>query len=113
MYCDNCGARVDDDAAFCPKCGQQLLPQKAPVDIPPPTRTPYYRRRRSEDNLCFGEEREDNPWVGGVVLICIGLFLVIIFFVPAFPIELLIPLGFFACAAITFFNAYKKGQDRG
>ena len=25
-YCKNCGAPIDDDAAFCPKCGQAVHP---------------------------------------------------------------------------------------
>ncbi|MBQ4140416.1 MAG: zinc ribbon domain-containing protein [Clostridia bacterium] len=31
MYCSNCGSQVNDDAAFCPSCGQHLQkPQIAP-----------------------------------------------------------------------------------
>ena len=25
MFCQKCGAQMDDDALFCPKCGQKLI----------------------------------------------------------------------------------------
>jgi len=120
MYCDNCGNRVEDDAAFCPKCGQQLLPQKAPVDVPPPSRTPYYARKREEDFLCFGEKREENPWIGGIIFICIGLFLAVILFdldellvigdIAIFRIEYLLVFGFFIIGLIMIIQAIRKGH---
>lgn len=110
MFCDNCGAKVDDNAAFCPKCGQQLVPEKASIDAPPPTRIPHLSRKREEDFLCFGENRGENPWIGGLVLICIGIFLVIIFYVPAFPVELLVVLGFFLFGAIAIIQGLRKGS---
>ena len=119
MFCDNCGAQTDDDAAFCPKCGQQLMAEKAAVGVPPPTRAPHYaRRRRSEDNLCFGEKREENPWVSGIVVICIGLFLAVIFFdldeiVPIFQIEYLLVFGFLALGVILIIQAMRKGNQGG
>ncbi|MFX1336958.1 MAG: zinc-ribbon domain-containing protein [Promethearchaeota archaeon] len=118
MYCDNCGAQVDDDAAFCNKCGQQLLPQKAPMDVPPPTRTPHYAQRREEDFLCFGEQRQENPWVGGIIFICIGLFLAVIFFnldeiIPIFRVEYLLVFGFFLIGLIMIIQALRKGNQGG
>lgn len=115
MYCDNCGAQVEDDAAFCPKCGQQLLAEKVPMDVPPPTRTPRYARKRDEDFLCFGERREDNPWIGGIIFICIGLFLAVIFFdldqlFPIFRIEYLLVLGFFVLGIGMIIQAMRKGR---
>ena len=117
MFCDNCGAQVDDDATFCSKCGQQLIAEKAAVGIPPPTRAPRYARR-SEDNLCFGEQREENPWVSGIVVICIGLFLAVIFFdldesVPIFQIEYLLVFGFLALGAILIIQAIRKRNQGG
>ncbi|MFW9897133.1 MAG: zinc-ribbon domain-containing protein [Candidatus Thorarchaeota archaeon] len=118
MYCDNCGTQVEDDTVFCNKCGQQLLPQKAVKDVPPPTRTPYFKRRREEDFLCFGEQREENPYVGGIVLILIGLFLAIIFFdldelIPIFRIEYLVVFGFIAFGVISIILALRKGNQGG
>ncbi|MFX0124195.1 MAG: zinc-ribbon domain-containing protein [Candidatus Hodarchaeota archaeon] len=113
MYCDNCGAQVEDDAAFCPKCGQQLLPQKVPVDVPPPSRAPHYARKRDEDFLCFGEQREENPWIGGIIFICIGLFLAVIFFDIDFPIEFLLVLGFFVLGLAMIIQAIRKGREGG
>ncbi|MHA2246221.1 MAG: zinc-ribbon domain-containing protein [Candidatus Hodarchaeales archaeon] len=114
MFCDNCGAQVDDDAAFCPKCGQQLMAEKAAVGVPPPTRAPYYARRRSEDNLCFGEQREENPWISGIVVICIGLFLAVIFFdIDFIRVEYLLVFGFFALGLLMIIQAIRKGNQGG
>jgi len=51
MYCNECGARVDDDALVCPNCGQQL-PQRvesaeSPISMPeePETASPGPRTR--------------------------------------------------------------------
>ena len=114
MYCDNCGAQVEDDAAFCPRCGQQLIAAKPPMDVPPPTRTPHYARKRDEDFLCFGEQREDNPWIGGIIFICIGLFLAVIFFDIELPwffqIEYLLVLGFFGIGLVMIIQAIRKGR---
>jgi len=110
MYCDNCGAQVDNDTSFCSRCGQQLLAQKAPK-IPPPSRPSKQQiRRHSEDNLCFGEDRkeEDSGWIGGLVLIAIGIFLIIIFYFPRFPIEFLIPIGFIFFGIIAIVNHSKR-----
>ena len=110
MYCDNCGTQVDDDAAFCSVCGQQLLAQKAPK-VPIPSRpSPQYRRRASQDNLCFGEQQEESGWTGGLVLIAIGIFLVIIFYFPTFPVEVLIPIGFFLFGAIAIINHARRSR---
>ncbi len=35
MYCNQCGARADDDARFCPRCGSRLSPGLAPLEQPP------------------------------------------------------------------------------
>ncbi len=115
MYCDNCGAKVEDDATFCPKCGQQLLAEKTPVAVPPPTRIPHYARKRDDDFLCFGEHEEGNPYVGGIVLICIGLFLAVLFFdldeiIPFFRIEYLIVLAFFFFGVVAIIQGMRKGK---
>lgn len=36
MFCNECGARADDDARFCPKCGKRLSPGIAPIEQPLP-----------------------------------------------------------------------------
>jgi tetratricopeptide (TPR) repeat protein len=37
MYCNECGAKADDDALVCPNCGQQLLGSVESADRPMPT----------------------------------------------------------------------------
>ncbi len=34
-YCANCGTGVDDDARFCPVCGQPIDPPEAPIPATP------------------------------------------------------------------------------
>lgn len=59
MYCSSCGARNDEDARYCEKCGADLsamprptvpgtvptAPPPAPVPVPPPVYYPPTRRR--------------------------------------------------------------------
>ena len=111
MYCDNCGASIDDEALFCSKCGNQLLPQKTSKSSPPPPRpSPRYRRTTDGDFLCFGDQQEGNPYTGGLIMIFIAIFLAIIFFVPNFPIEVLVVLGFFLIGLIAIINGVRKSK---
>jgi uncharacterized membrane protein YvbJ len=105
MYCDNCGNAVDDDAAFCPKCGQSLMPGKVPSDVPAPRRA--VRRQKTQDNLCFGEE-DENPYAGGIFFIFVAIFLFVIFFVPDFPVEALIVLAFFVVGVLAIVRATRQ-----
>ena len=36
MYCCHCGARISQDACFCPKCGESATSSPAAVNIQPP-----------------------------------------------------------------------------
>ncbi len=108
MYCDNCGSAVEDDAAFCPKCGQSLAPEKIPGDVPPPSRT--YRRKKSSDNLCFGEDN-DNPYSTGIFFIFLAIFFMVIFFFPDdFPVEALLVLGFLLFGILAIVQARRQGR---
>ena len=91
MFCDNCGNTVDDNAAFCQKCGQSLAPEKVPGGVPPPRRS--YKRAQTSDNLCFGEENK-NPYGTGIFFIFVAIFFAVIFFFPAIDVEFLVVLGF-------------------
>ncbi len=91
MFCDNCGNAVDEGAAFCPKCGESLMPGKVPGDVPPPRRS--YRRTQTSDNLCFGEENK-NPYGTGIFFIFVAIFFAVIFFLPEIDVEFLVVLGF-------------------
>ena len=110
MYCDNCGAQTDDDTAFCSRCGQQLLAQKAPMAPSPCRPSKQQIKRFNEDNLCFGEDKreEGSGWIGGLVLIAVGIFLIIIFYFPDFPIEFLIPVGFIFFGIFAIINHSKR-----
>ena len=102
MYCDNCGNAVDDDAAFCSKCGQALMPDKGPSG--PATRRPV----RSQDNLCFGEESESS-YGTGIFFLFLALFFTVIFFFPDdFPVEVLLVLGFFVIGVLAIVRAARK-----
>ena len=96
MFCDNCGSKVDDSATFCSTCGQNLIPDKIPENVPPPRQTArHVRRKQQQDFLCFGEESSENPYTGGIIFIIIAIFMAIIFFFDEFPVEALVVLAFF------------------
>ncbi len=90
VYCENCGNKVDDDAVFCSRCGNQMVPQKA-HDGTRKYVTP--KKKETDDFLCFGEESEDG-WVGGLIMILIGIFLASVFLDFQFPIEIILPGAF-------------------
>jgi hypothetical protein len=81
--CKKCGARVKEDMSFCPNCGAPLkeaaaaAPQPS-APAPPPTHVRYEKEEKREK----GEKREKHekgefgwlgPFIGGIVLIIIGL----------------------------------------
>jgi hypothetical protein len=90
-YCSKCGNKVDEDMAFCPRCGATL---KVPPTAPSPTTgpapaQPYQRRNeKSEKNEKNekdqrgekGEKQEKGEYgfvgylIGGLILITIGFF---------------------------------------
>lgn len=108
MFCDNCGNEVDNESVFCSRCGNQVTPGKVPPNnIPRPRRSAIRSRRHDQDFLCFGDETRENPYIGGIVLMCIGIFLAVLFFFPGFPIEYLIPVAFVLIGAIVIMNARK------
>lgn len=109
MFCDNCGSKVDDSAAFCPTCGQNLIPDKIPENVPPPRRTAHHARgKQQQDFLCFGEESSDNPYAGGIVFIIIAIFLAVIFFFDEFPVEALVVLAFFLIGVSAIVKASRE-----
>lgn len=96
MFCDNCGNTVDDGAMFCPKCGQRLLGKESHMEgVTPRRRASFTGMTQRSDNLCFGEEKNENTYGTGIFFIFLALFLAIIFFVPGFPVEVLLVIGFF------------------
>jgi uncharacterized Zn finger protein (UPF0148 family) len=86
--CKKCGAKVKEDMSFCPNCGASLrevvavapkpsAPAQAPAP-PPATHVRYEKEEKREK----GEKREKHekgeygwigPFIGGVILIIIGL----------------------------------------
>jgi uncharacterized Zn finger protein (UPF0148 family) len=82
--CKKCGARVKEDMSFCPNCGASLreaavvAPQPSAPAPPPTTHVRYEKEEKREK----GEKREKHekgeygwigPFIGGIVLIIIGL----------------------------------------
>lgn len=86
--CKKCGAKVKEDMSFCPNCGASLreaaavapkpsAPAQAPTP-PPATHVRYEKEEKREK----GEKKEKHekgeygwigPFIGGVILIIIGL----------------------------------------
>ena len=65
VYCTQCGAENEDDAINCKNCGEPLG-----EDI----RTRRIRRRKRDDDLCFGSG--GGSWIGifiGLMIILAGL----------------------------------------
>ncbi|MHA2239186.1 MAG: hypothetical protein ACXAB2_12565, partial [Candidatus Hodarchaeales archaeon] len=92
-------------------CGQNLMPDKVPENVPPPRQTARHARRKQEqDFLCFGEERSDNPYTGGIVFIFIAIFLAVIFFFDEFPVEGLVVLAFFIIGISAIVKASKENK---
>jgi hypothetical protein len=82
--CKKCGAKVKEDMSFCPNCGAPLreaaavAPQPSAPAPPPTTHVRHEKEEKSEK----GEKREKHekgefgwigPFIGGIVLIIIGL----------------------------------------
>jgi len=62
VYCTKCGAENEEDALNCKSCGEPLK-----EDI----RSRRYRRRRRDDDLCFGSDG------GSKIGIFIGLMIIL------------------------------------
>ncbi|MCP8311666.1 MAG: zinc-ribbon domain-containing protein [Candidatus Methylarchaceae archaeon HK02M1] len=57
LYCEKCGAEIEEDAKFCSKCGTPVA---------------GYRREERRGPECFGWERGGQIWG----TIAIGVFLI-------------------------------------
>lgn len=90
-YCPKCGNLVDENMAFCPRCGAPLKGQAAAQAQAPPTGpAPTYRRRDEKNEKNEKNEKDERGekgekqekgehgfvgWlIGGLVLIIIGIF---------------------------------------
>jgi len=62
VYCTKCGAENEDDAVNCKSCGESLREEIRPRPV---------RRRRRDDDLCFGSG--GGNWFG----IFIGLMIIL------------------------------------
>jgi hypothetical protein len=62
VYCTKCGSENEDDALNCKSCGEPLREEIIPR---------RYRRRRRDDDLCFGSG--EGSWIG----IFIGLMIIL------------------------------------
>jgi hypothetical protein len=70
MYCTKCGAKNEDDAVFCNKCGNNLQGSTSgpgPVMAP---HTPGKSRQEEEcERDCQGGSRENAAWWAIIVII--------------------------------------------
>jgi uncharacterized membrane protein YvbJ len=90
VYCTKCGAKNEEDAIVCVKCGASL------ETAPPPSRR-YERKRKEEE--CFGIPH-GGAIVGlafGIIILIWGLIGLLQQIVPDFPI---IDAGAFAAIVI-------------
>jgi len=81
--CKKCGAKVKEDMSFCPNCGASLREAAAVSQPSAPAPQPItHVRHEKEEKREKGEKREKHekgefgwlgPFIGGIVLIIIGL----------------------------------------
>jgi len=74
VYCTKCGAKNEEDAAVCVKCGAPLVA---------PARPPWRRERlRPAEEECFG-----LPHGGAIIGLVIGIIIILA------GLSMLIPIG--------------------
>jgi len=97
-HCTKCGSKVPDDADFCPKCGHKL---KTPRGRPPSGKKADRVSKEIEDSISRGmaekqekyekHEKQEKyekgagdsrfgPFIGGFILIWVGICLYLAFF---------------------------------
>jgi len=97
VYCTKCGAKNEEDAVVCAKCGASL-------ETAPP---PRHERRRAEEE-CFGIPRGGTV-VGlaiGVIILLSGLILLLQQIVPNFPVKDVWPLAVIIFGILIIIGAY-------
>ena len=84
MICNNCNYDNEPDANFCRQCGSKIslakpgMPKEGKVEF-----VSGRPRARVEDNLCFGQEQDQEAgWIIGAVFIIIGVIIVLVMFFP-------------------------------
>jgi cation transport ATPase len=87
--CKKCGYKVKEDMSFCPRCGAPLKAEDQPIEQRPTARTRYRgekaekgekrekeekgEKHEKEEKHEKGEHAFIGPFIGGLVLIIIGL----------------------------------------
>ena len=97
VYCPKCGTKVSEEMSFCPKCGTALKVERPPTPAAPPA--PYRgekaEKREKEEKEERREKREKEekhekreygpigPFIGGLILILLGLMFYLALTTPA------------------------------
>lgn len=84
MKCTECGYGNEPDSSFCRQCGTKLTIIKKDVSKNEQIEFVSGKRRSSDDNLCFGEEKgsENAGYILGAIFICVGIFITIVMIFP-------------------------------
>jgi uncharacterized membrane protein YvbJ len=80
-YCFKCGAEVEEDMAFCPKCGAPLKVGETTAEAKPKVtvkeeKTEKHEKGEKREKTEKHEKREFSfigPLIGGLILIFLGL----------------------------------------
>ena len=75
-YCTKCGAEVNEEMTFCPKCGATLGPLRPQMRREKEEKSEKHEKREKSEKTEKHEKGEYGyvgPLIGGLILIVVGL----------------------------------------
>lgn len=97
MFCENCGAKVQDGAAFCSECGASTAAQQAQeaqpayaqpqpyaAPVQPPPQQSYAQPAYAPQARFNSEPLSLGQYIGMLLLLCIPIANIVLLFVWAF-----------------------------